>query len=371
MVEILKQIVEAGKQGDVETLQRLAQEAMVRAKQEKSLDNARAAQPEPTGWGKAVIKQLAEWLGSRTASRKSPLGISPPVVLEEGIREMVERKALTLGNTSALRQPFRTGIVDLPARTGILGVTGLLNVVPVSTDVVEYVVENDTTGDAGLRVEYTTTPKPEVEASYQLKQATVYTVAAATTISRQALEDTPQLEALVDSLLEYKLAVKVEDSVLNSTATGFTGILQTSGIGALTGANPQDNLEALLKAIEFVRVQGVAQPTAIVVNPADYTKLLLLKDTTNNYLLGGPQSPLAGTIWQLPVVQSTAISAGTALVGDFTYAVLFDRRRVTLTLADQHADYVLKNLVLLVAEARLGFAVIRPKAFVKVTFTWA
>jgi HK97 family phage major capsid protein len=66
----------------------------------------------------------------------------------------------------------------------------------------------------------------------------------------------------------------------------------------------------------------------------------------------------------MPVVESEAITAGTALVGDFSKAVLWDREQASVTMTDSHADFFIRNLVAILAEERVAFAVTRPKAFV-------
>ncbi|MEX0755001.1 MAG: phage major capsid protein [Actinomycetota bacterium] len=70
-------------------------------------------------------------------------------------------------------------------------------------------------------------------------------------------------------------------------------------------------------------------------------------------------------MWGLPVVESEAISAGTALVGDFRKAVLFDRQNFTIVVGTVGDDFI-RNIVRILAETRAGFAVLRPKAFCEV-----
>lgn len=61
-----------------------------------------------------------------------------------------------------------------------------------------------------------------------------------------------------------------------------------------------------------------------------------------------------------------ALTAGTALVGDFSKAVLFDRQSLAITLGTINDQFV-RNLVTVWGEIRAGFGVIHPSAFVKAT----
>jgi len=53
-------------------------------------------------------------------------------------------------------------------------------------------------------------------------------------------------------------------------------------------------------------------------------------------------------------------------LGDFSKAVIWDREETTVTMTDSHEDYFVRNMVAVLAEERLAFAVTRPTAFVKV-----
>jgi HK97 family phage major capsid protein len=60
---------------------------------------------------------------------------------------------------------------------------------------------------------------------------------------------------------------------------------------------------------------------------------------------------------------------GTALVGAFgTGAQLYDREQATIRISEQHADFFVRNAIVVLAEERLALAVKRPESFVSVTF---
>jgi len=68
------------------------------------------------------------------------------------------------------------------------------------------------------------------------------------------------------------------------------------------------------------------------------------------------------------VVESEAIDEGTALLGDFRKAVIWDRESITISVSDSHEDFFIRNMIAILAEMRAAFGLIRPSAFVIVDF---
>ena len=112
------------------------------------------------------------------------------------------------------------------------------------------------------------------------------------------------------------------------------------------------------------------EPTGVVLHPNDWEDIELSKDEQGQYLvavsvaLGGQPR-----LWRMPVVDTPAIAEGTALIGAFgTGAQLYDREQASIRISEQHADFFVRNAIVILAEQRLALAVKRPEAFVKVTF---
>ena len=130
-------------------------------------------------------------------------------------------------------------------------------------------------------------------------------------------------------------------------------------------------IDAIVDAIRTVRVTGRRRPTAMVIHPNDWYSagFLLAKDSQLKYLIGDPRAGLdqLNALWGLTVVVSDAITENTALVGDFRYAVLWEREGVNVMVSDQHADFFIRNLLAILAEMRAAFGVLDPQAFCTVT----
>ena len=121
---------------------------------------------------------------------------------------------------------------------------------------------------------------------------------------------------------------------------------------------------------------------AIIINPADYQRLRLLKDgtggTVGQYYGGGyfygpygnGQTAQQPGLWGLNTVITSDVTAGTVLVGAFKQGASVITKqgggaRVEVVTGDH--DDAIYNRVTVVVEERLGLATRIPAAFVKIT----
>ena len=105
----------------------------------------------------------------------------------------------------------------------------------------------------------------------------------------------------------------------------------------------------------------------IVLNGLGVNKTRLLKTSTGEYLWSSPDAAIGtASMWNVPVVISPSIAAGTWLVGAFAQsALLFVRQMLAVEVAYQNEDDFVKNLACLRAEERIGSAVPVPAGLIK------
>ena len=105
--------------------------------------------------------------------------------------------------------------------------------------------------------------------------------------------------------------------------------------------------------------------TGIVLNNTDWRKIQMLKDGMGRYIVGDPGSKTPPVLWGLDVVPTTAIAAGSFLVGAFAFgAQIWDRLTTEILISSENATNFEKNLYTVRAENRLAFGVKRPLGFV-------
>ena len=213
--------------------------------------------------------------------------------------------------------------------------------------------------------------KPESGMTLERVSTSVKTLAHWIPVTKRAVADAGQIRTLIDTFLREGLVEKLDAQMLTGNGAGenLTGILNTAGI--LTVPSAGTDIDAIVDAIRTVRVTGRRRPTAMVIHPNDWYSagFLLAKDSQLKYLIGDPRAGLdqLNALWGLTVVVSDAITENTALVGDFRYAVLWEREGVNVMVSDQHADFFIRNLLAILAEMRAAFGVLDPQAFCTVT----
>jgi HK97 family phage major capsid protein len=241
---------------------------------------------------------------------------------------------------------------------------------------IRYVREDTYTNAATTVAEGGT--KPEASFDTSEADAPVRKIAVTAKVSDELFADFPAMQAYIDNRLRYMVGSQEEAQILNGdgNAPNMTGILQTSGIQT-QAVGSDTNLDAIHKALTKVRSVGFFEPDGIVLHPTDYQILRLAKDGNGQYLGGGAFMNQYGNggypgafipVWGVRVVVTTAISAGTALVGAFRLgAQLFRRAGVTVQMTNSNEDDFKKNLIAVRCEERAALAVYRPKAFATVT----
>lgn len=242
------------------------------------------------------------------------------------------------------------------------------------SDTVEYVRMTGVTNAAAPVAEATATAgtsgtKPESGLTAAKITTPVKTIAHWIPLTKRALSDAAQVRTLIDAFLAYGLEEELEDQMISGDNTGenFEGLANVSGIQ--TQAWDTNLLTTLRKAKTKVRTVGRSVANAYLLNPADLETVDLLQDNEGRYYFGGPSGDGTHPLWNLPVIDTEAVPAGTGYVGDFRKAILWDREQASITMTDSHADFFIRNMVAVLAEMRAAFGVIQPNAFVEIDLT--
>lgn len=255
------------------------------------------------------------------------------------------------------------GVVALPQRR--MTVRDLLSPGRMDGSTLEYVKETGFTNNAATVAENAV--KPESSMKFDLVTTSAKVIAHWVKASRQILDDASQLQSIVDQRLRYGLAYVEEQQLLNGDGTGqnLLGIVpQASAYTApitVSGATIIDQIRLALLQAELAEYPS----TGIVMNPKDWTRVELLKDTQGRYIIGNPQGNAAASLWGIPVVTTQAMQEDKFLAGAFRLgAQLFDRWEARVEVSTENQDDFIRNMVTILAEERLALAVYRPEAFV-------
>ena len=284
-------------------------------------------------------------------------------------RVTVERKAITSVAASGdglIARDYRVNDpVMLPKKR--LVIRDLISPGQTSSNMVYYPRQTARTNNAAPVAEGAR--KPESQLTFETKQAPVVTIAHFVKAARQTLDDAPAMASIIDAELRYGLS-DVEDTQFlfgDGTGQNLLGLMgQASAFTppfAIVGATPIDRL---LQAIAQAEA-ALLPATGIVLNVVDWLQLIGLKDGQGQYLSAGPFGPgNQRVLWDLPIAVTTQMPQNNFLVGAFRDgAQVFDRMEATVMISTENEDDFVKNMITVLCEERLAFAVKRPAAFVK------
>ena len=300
-------------------------------------------------------------------------------------------QAMASGRSKFARMEFKTAIINATGQNqplvasdripGIIAnpdrVLTIRDVLPTgrtSSNLVEFTKENVFTNNAGAQYASPArenVTKPESGITFTLASAPVVTLAHFIPVSRQVLDDAPQLQSYVNSRLTFGLKLEEEDQLLNGSGTSgnLSGILTSGNFVAYDRAVSGDTrLDTIRRAIAQAALSEFTADT-VVINPADWEGIELTKGTDGQYVIGNPMDGLAPRIWGKRVVATNSIASGTFLVGAMSMgAQIWDRMDAAVQISYEDGDNFKKNMATLLAEERLALTVYRPAAFVKGTF---
>lgn len=244
-----------------------------------------------------------------------------------------------------------------------------------------YVIESSWTNAADAVAEGGT--KPAMNDVLQRVQEPVSKVAQLYKVSDEMISDAQQYKSFLDARLVLGLRLKVQQQLLNGSGTlpQLRGLNNRSGFnttvvsGSLAASN-RAWFTAILDQVTAIRTTGFVEPNAVLVNPLDWATLQKATDTNGQYYNGGPfmrqygnNAPNVTSIWGIPLVATLEQPQGSALVGNFADAQVWNRAGVVVETSNSDGTDFQNDIVTVRGERRLGLAVYRPLSFGKVTLT--
>jgi HK97 family phage major capsid protein len=254
-------------------------------------------------------------------------------------------------------------LVSDPYRPRML--RSLIPTVPVDSNLIEWVQTNVRTNNADMVSE--TGLKPKSELTYDRKETAVRKVAHYFKTSSEVLQDFKRLQAEIN-IEGFEMLRQVEEDQLmagDGTGVNLLGLIpQATAYNPAATQSGDQQVDVVRRAILQVR-QSFYGATGIVMNPADWAAIELLKDGELRYLFSMATTGAPARLWGLPVVESDALPAGEFMVGAFaTAATIYDRMTASMFISTENEDDFIKNMVSIMFEERLALAVKRPLAFV-------
>jgi HK97 family phage major capsid protein len=247
-----------------------------------------------------------------------------------------------------------------------------------SSDVIRFVKESGYSNGAATAAEGSTLGQSDFDMT--ASDSNVRKIGTYFRISEEMLADTPQLTSYISARAPEKL-LNVEDTQIltgNGSAPNLSGIItdaadfDVSSGGAfyqsVESANEFDVLVASLNQLALSNYQA----SYILLHPTDFHKILLLKDSQNNYLKDQVYSGLQPNFMGVPVIINNAISAGSFLCGNFNVgSQLWIRDNVNVEFFREDGTNVRDGFVTVRVSERIALTNYLPNAFVNGSFSTA
>ena len=259
-------------------------------------------------------------------------------------------------------------------------VTNMMNIIPVASttsNVIRYVKESAYTDNASNVAEGSAPSDSEFQLT--ATDAVVQKTSAVMTISQEMLDDTPALQSYLSQRIPAKIMTVVDDQLLNGSGSSpnqlglMNGGTTFSAGGFANAIESAQELDVLICSLNQLALNNYAG-NGIILNPTDFHKIYLLKDTTNEYLRGNSVVTSEGftRINGVPVYLNNKMASGSFVVGDFSQgSQVFQRENLTVDFGYENNDNFDKYLVSVRGIIRMAHAIYLPNAFVKGSFSTA
>ena len=332
-------------------------------------------------FGEAVEAKLKEETGEKFEKLEEIFG--PKHSRKNATFSMdIETKAVILESTN-LSGPL--GVIPPGRKPGILvkpeEANHIRQIIPVgstSSDKWSYTEETNYTDGTAPIAEGTAFPQSDL--SLEQKSISMQKIAAHMKMSNELLEDIPGFMTFAQGRMMTKYMLVEDNQMLLGDGTGqnLSGLL-TNAVAfdsggfknSYAGNDSRDN-DVLAVAINQARVttaNGLFNPNVIVLNPTDVTARQLERDADGRYILPDIWRDGVTPVKGVSIFQTTIMTAGTYLVGDFNQgAEIIDRRLMTLQVSTEDQDDFIKDLATMRISSRLNLPIYFTGAFVTGTF---
>lgn len=244
------------------------------------------------------------------------------------------------------------------------------------SDVVRFVKESGYSNGAAAANEGSTLSQTDFDMT--ASSVNVEKIGTYLRISEEMLNDTPQLTSYISNRVPAKLLEVEDDQILggNGVAPNLLGLynsgtnFDTSASGAFyQSVDNANEFDVLVAAINQLALSNY-KPNFILMNPTDFHKILLLKDSQSRYLKDQVYQGLQPSFMGVPVIMNNEVNADSYLVGDFSAACqLWIRENLSVSFHREDGTNIRDGFVTVRCQERLALATYLPLGIIDGLFS--
>lgn len=271
----------------------------------------------------------------------------------------IEVKNTVVADSTTTFPNQRPGVI--PGDFAPITIRQRIPVIPVSSNAVNALREASWTNSAAEVAQ--AAAKAESALTFEQYNVVIETVAHWIKVSSQLLADAPAVASYIDTRLRDGLAQRIERQLLlgDGTSPNLSGLTDAGNFTAFTPESGANLVDSINKAKYALWATGNA-PDTVIVNPADWGAMELMRDVGGAYLYGAPGTNAGMNPFGVAVVLSNHMPAGKFLIGNLAgAATIYQRQGAVVEMGFVNDDFT-KNLVTIRAEERIGLGVDRPSA---------
>jgi len=210
---------------------------------------------------------------------------------------------------------------------------------------------------------------PESDIDWKEYSVTFTKVADSIPICAEAMEDYAFIESEVKNFLLENVLLQNDVNIL----AGVTTAAQTWVAGAFATAIPTPTIFDVIKVgktqVENSGQNNAYQPNVVLMNPTDYTAMMLEKDAQGQYLFPMYMSQRELMVDGMQIITSSLVDQNDLYILDSSKGTVYDFRNLSLDMASEHADDFLHDRIRLRATLRKAFVIrnVNANAFLRCT----
>lgn len=335
------------------------------------------------------LKEVAKTQGEALANIKSASEKVNPLTLSDAIKNAFESNESKISDVKtgttrgtgeiAIKEVSSASVIDSTASYYIAGIGQL----PVRRTFLDQLFAHGSVGtESGGTITYWDTNAvtrnadnvaecgliPESDIDWKEYSVSMTKVADSIPVCAEAMEDYAFIESEVRNFLLVNVLLQNDANILAGIDTASQTWVAGAFAGAVGNATTFDVIKVGKSQVENSGENNSYSPNVVLMNPVDYTSMMLSKTTDGQYLFPMYMSQTEMMVDGMRIITTSLIPQDICYIMDSSKGTIYDHRGLSLDYASEHGTDFLHDRIRLRATLRKAFVIrnVNANAFLKV-----